>query len=247
MNRNPNNLGISHYNKLMALSSGELIVIAHGDDISMPDRVSTIVSAWQESGASLIASNAIHFVDPTVTNLKQAPEPWRMFDSEILPDNSLLSQAMNGRGKNITGATLAWTRDVFDIFGDFDPNRSAVTTDWILPFRAALLNGVHYIDSPLLNVRQHSDQKFRVWIAFSDNEGAQAESFFGNRLMQRHYMLETLGLAAKKRLIRKDVYEKANSLLIQAILLNTGRWSNIRNGLLNQKMRPVWTPIESDQ
>ncbi|OOZ48392.1 hypothetical protein BOW39_10780 [Solemya velum gill symbiont] len=244
VNRNTNNLGISHYNKIMALSSGELVVIAHGDDISMPERVATIVSAWQETGASLIASNAIHFIDPAITNQEEATKPWRMFDSDILPDNSLLSQAKNGRGKNIAGATLAWTRDVFDIFGDIDPNRSAVTTDWILPFRAALLNGVHYIDHPLLNIRQHHGQKFRRWIAFSENEDAYAESFFGNHLMQRHYMLDTLGLAAKKSLISKDVYKQASSLLVQAIILNMDKWSNIRNRLLNQNMRPVWTPIE---
>src|SRR5260370_29744892 len=55
LNRNETNLGlIGHVNKSFELSSGELIVAAAGDDISLPDRVSEIVDAYERSGRSAL-------------------------------------------------------------------------------------------------------------------------------------------------------------------------------------------------
>ena len=61
--RNPANLGIgAHYNRLLAETSGALLVTAAGDDFSVPQRVQCLAAAWDESGqrADLIAS---HFID----------------------------------------------------------------------------------------------------------------------------------------------------------------------------------------
>jgi glycosyltransferase involved in cell wall biosynthesis len=59
VNRNAKNLGIGNFNEVMKFVEGELIVIAHGDDISCPDRVDRLVSTWLKSGASLVSSNGI--------------------------------------------------------------------------------------------------------------------------------------------------------------------------------------------
>jgi len=61
--RNPTNLGIgAHYNQLLAETSGELLVTAAGDDLSLPHRVQRLRGAWEASGRrlDLIAS---HFID----------------------------------------------------------------------------------------------------------------------------------------------------------------------------------------
>lgn len=61
--RNPSNLGIgAHYNQLQAETSGDLLVTAAADDLSLPHRVARLSAAWDATGqsADLIAS---HFFD----------------------------------------------------------------------------------------------------------------------------------------------------------------------------------------
>ncbi len=58
VNRNPENLGIGgHINKVMSLAEGDLIVVAAGDDISLPERVETIYSVWKKNN---FPSSSIH-------------------------------------------------------------------------------------------------------------------------------------------------------------------------------------------
>lgn len=62
LNRNETNLGISrHSQKMLDMCHGVLKVCNAGDDISLPERVSCIVDAWNESSqqATLIMSDAI--------------------------------------------------------------------------------------------------------------------------------------------------------------------------------------------
>jgi glycosyltransferase involved in cell wall biosynthesis len=59
--QNSRNLGIAdHYNTLVELAQGRLLITAAGDDISYPERAQTLYKAWQESGCKLdlIASHA---------------------------------------------------------------------------------------------------------------------------------------------------------------------------------------------
>ncbi|MBT3873051.1 MAG: glycosyltransferase, partial [Flavobacteriaceae bacterium] len=61
LNRNKTNLGISaHINKLVALTHGDLIFCAAGDDISLPKRCSEVVSFWLDHNKQpdLIATDA---------------------------------------------------------------------------------------------------------------------------------------------------------------------------------------------
>ena len=51
--RNPVNLGIGgHYNELIAQTSGELIVTAAGDDLSVPHRVQRLAQAWDATSST---------------------------------------------------------------------------------------------------------------------------------------------------------------------------------------------------
>ena len=57
--RNEKQLGMGNYNRLVELAEHDFIVMAHADDLPDPSRVSLLVDAWMESGATLIASNAM--------------------------------------------------------------------------------------------------------------------------------------------------------------------------------------------
>jgi glycosyltransferase involved in cell wall biosynthesis len=65
-NRNERNEGISaHLSRLARMSSGELLVVAAGDDVSLPDRCARLVDYWlsEDRRPDLIASDLIDLDD----------------------------------------------------------------------------------------------------------------------------------------------------------------------------------------
>ena len=51
VNRPPKNMGTcAHCNQVMELARGELVIIAAGDDISLPERTQIFYEAWENTG-----------------------------------------------------------------------------------------------------------------------------------------------------------------------------------------------------
>lgn len=235
--RNQRNLGIGNFNRLMEIATGDFIVIAHGDDISNPDRVALLVDAWQRTGASMITSNAV-MIDAQGRNLGLNVALGQPVN------NSLKEIAANGWNRTLLGALLAWEKKVFDIFGPLDPTRSALTSDFILPFRAAALNGIHYLERPLVLVRQHKDQKQRRFINDPNDQLSQQESQKASHLIQMLYLLDTLESAETAALRPKEEIAEARELLFAAILKDARDWRTARNGLYANGKRPRWQAPE---
>ncbi len=65
LNRNPRNLGIgAHLSHLVSLSHGELLFVAAGDDVSLPQRCERVVAAWLASGKRLdLIASALQDLD----------------------------------------------------------------------------------------------------------------------------------------------------------------------------------------
>ena len=235
--RNQRNLGIGNFNRLMEIATGDFIVIAHGDDISNPDRVALLVDAWQRTGASMITSNAV-MIDAQGRNLGLNVALGQPVN------NSLKEIAANGWNRTLLGALLAWEKKVFEIFGPLDPTRSALTSDFILPFRAAALNGIHYLERPLVLVRQHKDQKQRRFINDPNDQLSQQESQKASHLIQMLYLLDTLESAETAALRPKEEIIEARELLLAAILKDARDWRTARNGLYANGKRPRWQAPE---
>jgi glycosyltransferase involved in cell wall biosynthesis len=147
LNRNDPNLGITgHVNRVVALSEGELIVGAAGDDVSYPERTSALVDAWLASGrrAHLLHSAAHRMsADGQLIGLRQPVEATRSSPSpEILA----------AEGLGIIGATWALTPELFSRFGPLNPELGC--EDLLMPFWAALLEGLVYVDKPLVKHRE---------------------------------------------------------------------------------------------
>ena len=107
VNRSPSNEGIvGHVNRLMNITHGELIVIAAGDDISFPDRVTRTYDLWQEDDRK---------VDMLYFNF----EPFGSFPSTYVvdPETHGLDFQIERGGSRVFGSTSAWTRRLFDFFG----------------------------------------------------------------------------------------------------------------------------------
>jgi len=146
LNRNDHNLNIGeHVNRVAEIAAGEFIVLAAGDDISVPLRTEKLVSRWQSRGympAALCSdfqpidakSQKVFF--PKMKLYRGAHSKATMACGEIL----------------VLGATTAFSKDVW---AKFPPMSSSIRhEDRVLPFRALLLGGtIELVDEKLVNYR----------------------------------------------------------------------------------------------
>ena len=146
LNRNSENLNIGgHVNKVAKLASGDLIVLAAGDDISVPVRTEMLVRRWLQQGRSstVLCSD----FEPIDAKSRQV----------ILPKEKVFrgtySKAAMARGDVLVlGATTAVSKD---LWSKFPPLALSVRhEDRVLPFRALLLGGnVELVDEKLVRYR----------------------------------------------------------------------------------------------
>lgn len=153
LNRNDENLGIGgHVNRLMELSTGRFFVIAAGDDISKPERVSLLEDAWERSeGRAKYLYSAFEVIDKKGNPCKQSThvEP---------PHFKTFLDGIRDEFSGAHGCSGAWQRDLFDTFG---PLRDGlVSEDRALSLRASVLGEVQYIPDKLVMYRQHGDNVY---------------------------------------------------------------------------------------
>ena len=131
----------------MAITQGEIIVGAAGDDISEPNRVEEIVRCYQSgtsksfsiySDASLIDQNGTEQGYYSVGCPAGAFEPV-----------SFAKRKFHG----VLGATHAWHRSLFELFGPLPKNLTY--EDDAIPFRSALIGEVAHIPTALVKYRRH--------------------------------------------------------------------------------------------
>lgn len=143
LNRNSENLGLAgNVNKAHDLSSGDIIIAAAGDDISLPLRATRIRDAFRQTKAMLVCS----FAD--VIDMNGQPVVGEFHNALFYRDFDLAKVA---RSKSLyIGATGAWHRDAFERYGPLGPD---CYEDVVMGFRAALENKVHVIREALVKYR----------------------------------------------------------------------------------------------
>jgi glycosyltransferase involved in cell wall biosynthesis len=144
LNRNDNNLGVvAHIRKANAMSTGDVLIAASGDDISRPDRSRRIIEAFETTNAWLVHSHA------TCIDLEGKEVPPTYLSADLVRGADLLTIAKS-QGLYL-GATAAFDRKIFRKYG-YVSNPNAYE-DLVYGFRATLENGVHFIDEPLVKYR----------------------------------------------------------------------------------------------
>lgn len=237
LNRNPDNLGIEHYNKATQLAKGDLVIVAHGDDIALPHRARRLAEVWTQQRVSVISSNAwmIDAESKQIGLLSADAEDYRFTAEEIV---------QKGWRKTMLGASLAFDREVFTEFGWFDRLAIPAGTDHVLPFRGAILRGMYYVAEPLLRWRQHAKN---LGDTLGDKTGAELamrETYAAYSLMTRIWMLDDVRrfrqrspdqdrLAAIQRMVSKQIDERIRA------------WIRLRNLLYLDGKRPTW--IDRDE
>ncbi len=147
LNRNPLNLGIGgHVNRLMELARGELIVVAAGDDISLPNRVEQCWQAYRDSGGTAMSIySGLILIDENERQQGTVQRP-------LPPGINDLACRIADIG--VCGCSHCWHRSVFDIFGPMI--QETVYEDKAIPFRSILLGRILYLDEPLVLYRRHT-------------------------------------------------------------------------------------------
>ena len=186
LNRNERNLGyMGHMNRIMELADGELVVPADGDDVSLPTRTEELVRAWSEEDVTCVYSNYILVDEDGVEERVEVWEARMQYGQE--PPKSWEEMVRSGR-TGITGCSLAWDRAAFDVFGPL-PDRF-MTEDVPIPFRAALLGRVAYVDKPLVLYRRHdTNTSALIFLGFRGESLSQFTKREGTtaRMFGNHY------------------------------------------------------------
>ncbi len=155
LNRNERNLGISgHLSQLARMSHGELLVVAAGDDVSVPERCDRLVTCWNALGrrVDLIASDLVEFDNAD-------PQAGRIAPTDL---GSYAGFDDWARGRPwLVGAAHAWSRRLFDRFGDMLPG--AMAEDQIMTFRAVMTGGAYSLREPLVRYRRGGLSGKRRW------------------------------------------------------------------------------------
>lgn len=146
LNRNPRNLGIgAHLSRLVTLSCGELLVVAAGDDVSLPTRCARLAEAWLASGRRLdLIASALEDVD------ERGAAHARITPSDLAAYRS--APDWIARPPFVVGAAQAWTRRLFDRFGPLP--EGVVAEDLLMVFRAIVSGGAATLAEPLVRYRR---------------------------------------------------------------------------------------------
>ena len=183
LNRNDPNLGIgAHVEKVGRMSRGELVVMAAGDDISLPERTATLAEMWQNSGGQAVClGSGYKEMDMEGGILERKSQTW-------FPDFSLPVDEFARLNPFVTGATSAYSRQVFDAFPAMLDG--VVHEDVALVFRVKLLGGVGvYKDDSLVLYRQGGISR----VGKSNKEDPLGESMLvarGRKIMDYKQKLE---------------------------------------------------------
>jgi len=154
VNRNCRNLGVSnHFNRIFEMSSGELILLASGDDISLPERVEQTCRCWLDSQKKVQAV----FTQARIINA--GSRPCGLVLDAVLPE-MLSVEWMLEHYPVAYGNCLAISRRVLDDFGPLPED--VLQEDLILPVRAGLLGPLAYLEKPLVLYRQHQNNLWKV-------------------------------------------------------------------------------------
>ena len=145
LNKNIENHGLgAHINTAIDRANGKIIIMAAGDDISLPNRVKKLHHYYSEDeNVSAVFSNAVFIEDngtPTQSDQKS-------YDDK---DLSLIEISRHGGGIGM-GASYSFRKTVFEWPQKYPCHINC--EDKLLPLRASLLGKIKFCKEPLIKYR----------------------------------------------------------------------------------------------
>lgn len=231
VNRNPKNIAIGHVRDLLPRVKTEFVVLGHGDDVFMPDRVEKQIARMIERDLAAVACNAIE-IDAT------GREKGLKFRPNEKP--SLEEVLRVGRNPAQLGAILAWRMELFRDFPEPDPPTRRI--DQIVSFRALLKRGLELTPEPLVKWRNHGKNRSPSVqlqnVADSAAELRSRERKAWARIGHAHFMLNDLiwWMANNPKDPRAADLEKNRQLLVRRLLKESKDWAALRYQMAREKV-----------
>lgn len=220
LNKNEHNIGlIPHINLANKLAAGELLVAAAGDDISEPNRVTEIVTAYCKSTnqPTSIYSDVLE-MSPSGELGKVSLPPVEKHGRAV--EKCAVSSAL------ICGASHAWHKSLFEKFGEITELKAY--EDLVLAYRSSILKGLVYVNKPLV--------KYRLGVGISESgkydNKAKADSELRKKMQIRevNIMLPVLS----QRLIDSKTAQ-VDPIIIKLIEDRMNKYELVKQMLLDQK------------
>jgi GT2 family glycosyltransferase len=217
LNQNAKNLGLAdHVNKIFEMASGSIIVVAAGDDISLPSRVSDTIATFQKYPAATMVSFVDEIIDDdsNIVLDRGSQKGEVVVDLSSFVDRGPLAQ----RKLQISGASRALRKSVVTSFGELQSDCPAEDTPYVL--RSLYLGLGIICQWPGIRYRLHNRQL--------SNEGSIASMSSASFTRQFLSDLETairIGLldARLARRVRNWVRERELSFRLRRMEFRGGR------------------------
>lgn len=217
LNRNEENLGlVRHFNKLVNMANGTIIVVAAGDDISLKSRVSNTVDIFSKNKNVTFVSFNDNVID---SNGNVTSKGNKVKYNGIRKFN--LNDFISDKPIPFSGASRAFRKEIYDTFGDLDPNSVTEDTPYII---RGLIMGQTAISSDIgICYRKHNNNL----------SGALSLAKMDVDAISQQYIIDC-NLAKVKKLISRNDEKK----LLKWIKMNRKR-RKIINGfyLSNSKVK----------
>jgi len=147
LNRNEKNLGLTpHFNRLVEMASGEFIVMAAGDDVSLPERTEESWRLFEQHPGATCVSLRLERMDATGKTTRPAR---RGGGVEVLGLNDFLTP----KRFPAFGASRAFLKSVHTYFGPLSPR--CPSEDSPTQLRCLLLGKTIYGESAGVRYRTH--------------------------------------------------------------------------------------------
>ena len=142
------NLGLaSHVNEIFSQASGDIIIFAAGDDVSLPHRVRETIKAFLQFPNAMAVSFTDDVINAQSEIIQSAPPGGSV---QVLTLQSLFVEP----NKHPSGASRAYRKEVFHQFGPLDIN--CPTEDTPLMLRSLMLGDIVTCAFPAIQYRRHS-------------------------------------------------------------------------------------------
>jgi glycosyltransferase involved in cell wall biosynthesis len=139
LNRNNPNLGICpHVNKMFEMAHGEIVVLAAGDDISLPDRTTKTYEIFSKN-SDVLAVSLHHIKIDREGNVISTAK------NRKIEGNYKLKEYGNRYKQPIDGCAMAYKKILFEYFGPLVPWCKA--EDAALVFRSLLIGSAYHHNS----------------------------------------------------------------------------------------------------
>ncbi|WP_162533690.1 glycosyltransferase [Colwellia sp. Arc7-D] len=215
LNKNDTNMGlVPHLNKLLKIAKGDIILLAAGDDISFPNRVSRTVEIMGDSEVSFVSFNDQRIDEKgniTSSGTRVGYEGLKLFT---------LEEYLSGKRIPFSGASRGFRRVLYDYYGDLNKECPTEDTPYII---RGLLTGKAAISSEIaIKYRVHGENL----------SGPKYLPYMNISHISNQYLAD-LGVALEKGIVDKALSEKLQSW----VATNHSRRvkSNLRNQLSIKK------------